>query len=172
MSITQEQVKALFDYRDDGELIRKIPTSGPHGAAGLVVGFTLKDTNRPDKMYKATKIGGQHFCIHRLIWVWHHGDWPEQLDHIDRNTLNNRIENLRAASASKNMMNRKMFTSNTSGCPGVSWHKLQKKWMAYVNVDKKRKNLGYFLDLDDAIKVSTEARKTYHGDFSGHEVRR
>jgi hypothetical protein len=165
MSISQEIVKTLFDYREDGVLIRKTKVGGRSGDIGRPVGFVLKDAKRPGKMYMATKISGQHFCIHRLIWVWHHGDWPEQLDHIDRNTLNNKIENLRSASASKNMMNRKTFKNNKSGYRGVSWHKTQKKWFAYVDADKKRKNLGYFDSLEEAANVANEARKTFHGQF-------
>ena len=168
MSITQEQLKALFDYREDGVLVRKVATSGPAGQVGRVVGSFLGDTTRPGKGYMATKISGVHYCLHKLIWMWHHGSMPEQIDHINKNTLDNRIENLRPASSSENMMNRRLFSNSTSGCKGVSWHKQHRKWFVYINVHKRRENLGYFDDLELANLVSTEARDLYHGRYASH----
>jgi hypothetical protein len=168
MPVTQQQIQGLFEYRQDGNLVRKVAVGGPAGQVGRVVGFELKDPARPDKVYMATKIGGQHFCIHKLVWLWHYGVLPEQLDHINRNSVDNRIENLRLASSCENMSNRKIFSNNTSGCKGVSWHKQHNRWFAYVNVRKKRKNLGYFDDLELAELVSTEARDLYHGKYAQH----
>jgi hypothetical protein len=166
MSITQDQLKTLFDYRDDGNLTRRVAISGPSGKVGMVVGSFLGDTTRPGKGYMATKISGKHYCIHRLIWMWHHGDMPEQIDHINRNSLDNRIENLRPATASQNTMNRKLFANSTSGCRGVSWHKKRGMWWSYVDVNKKRKSLGYFNDLELADLVAVEARSKFHGQFA------
>lgn len=168
MAVTQQQLKALFEYRADGNLVRKVSVGGPAGQVGRVVGFQLKDPARPEKVYMATKISGEHYCIHKLVWLWHHGFLPEQLDHINRNSVDNRIENLRLASACENMSNRKVFSNNTSGCKGVSWHKRSNQWFAYVDVRRKRKNLGYFDDLELAELVTTEARDLYHGKYAQH----
>jgi len=166
MAVTQEKLKALFEYRADGSLVRKVAVGGPAGQVGRVVGFQLKDPARPEKVYMATKISGEHYCIHKLVWLWHYGVMPDQIDHINRNSLDNRIENLRLASSCENMSNRKIFSNNTSGCKGVSWHKLRNRWFAYVNFQKKRKCLGYFDDLELAELVSTEARDLYHGKYT------
>jgi hypothetical protein len=167
MTITQAELKAKFDYRDDGQLVRKVSVMGPSGRIGSTIGFVLRDTTRPDKQgYLATKIHGHHYCVHKLIWLWHYGEIPDQLDHINRDSLDNRIENLRPATASQNTMNRKLFSNNRSGCRGVSWNKRQNKWFAYVDVNKRRKNLGYFQDLELADLVATEARDLYHGEFA------
>ena len=164
--INQAELKDLFDYRADGNLVRRIAVRGPSGQVGRVVGAFLGDTSRPGKGYMATKISGKHYCIHKLIWLWHYGEMPDQLDHINRNSLDNRIENLRVASKSENMMNRKTFKNSASGCRGVSWHKHLEKWAVYVDVNKKRKHLGYFGDLELADLVATEARDLYHGQFA------
>ena len=87
---------------------------------------------------------------------------PEQLDHINRNSVDNRIENLRIASKSENMMNRKTFKNSTSGCRGVSWNKHLEKWVVYVDVNKKRKHLGYFDTAEEAHKVFMEAKRLHH----------
>lgn len=160
MEITQQKLKELFDYRDDGVLVRKVSCAGNCNHAGRSVGW--KDA----RGYVSTKINGQSHRVHSLIWMWHYGVLPEQLDHINRVPHDNRIENLRLASSSENMMNRKLFSNSKSGVPGVSWHGRQKKWFVYVNVNKKRKNIGYFDDLEFAELVSLESRAKYHGKFS------
>jgi hypothetical protein len=168
MAVTQQQLKALFEYRADGNLVRKVAVRGPVGQVGRVVGYQTKDSSRPDKVYMATKIEGQYYAIHKLIWIWHYGVVPDQIDHINRNSVDNQIENLRLASTCENMSNRKVFSNNTSGCKGVSWHKRISRWFAYVDVRKKRKCLGYFDDLELAELVSTEARDLYHGKYANH----
>jgi len=165
--ITQEEVRTLFDYREDGSLIRKIATAGPGGQVGRVVGFVLAGgSERPDKKYLATKIAGKHYCIHKLVYLWHHGEWPEQLDHINQDSLDNRVENLRPANACTNMQNRKMFKNNTSGAKGVAWNKRANKWQVYVGVERKIKHIGYFPDLELAELVAHEARQKFHGAFA------
>jgi hypothetical protein len=165
--LTQSEVQELYDYREDGNLIRRTATSGPVGAIGRVVGHYPKKLTRNNR-YATTKIGGEHWCVHKLIFLWHHGYVPEQLDHINRNTLDNRIENLREANTTQNSSNRKLFANNTSGAKGVSWASRQNKWFVYVDVNKKRKNIGCFEDFELAELVAMEAREKYHGLFANH----
>lgn len=166
MALTQEMVREMFDYREDGKLIRRHSIMGNGNKAGKVVG-TTPDGTRSNR-YSATKIHGQHWCVHKLIYLYHYGVVPKQLDHINRNTADNRIENLRPASAVQNSCNRKLFSNNTSGCKGVSWMKQSKKWLSYVSVNNKIKRLGLFDDLELADFVSTEARDLYHGKYANH----
>jgi hypothetical protein len=168
MALTQQQLKDLFEYRKDGNLVRKVVARGPAGQVGRVVGYQTSDSSRPDKVYMATKIRGQYYAIHKLIWIWHHGAVPEQVDHINRNSVDNRIENLRLANRSENACNRKLFSNNTSGCKGVFWNKARSRWFVYVDTNKKRKNIGYFNDFELAELVSTEARDLYHGKYANH----
>ena len=162
--LTQSQVKEMFDYREDGKLIRKF-SSGRCGKAGSVVGcYNSKHLGTRDCRYISTKVHGKGWQVHRLIFLYHHGYVPEQIDHINRNSLDNRIENLRPADSSLNAINRKLFSNSTSGVKGVSWHKYQKRWFVYVDVNKKRKNIGYFNDLELAELVANEARDKYHSN--------
>ena len=165
--ITQTELKELFDYREDGNLIRKHACKGNGNYAGRVVGCKPKKITRSHR-YVSTKIKGQHYSVHKLIYLWHTGVWPEQLDHINNNSFDNRIENLRLVNSSQNASNRKLFRSNTSGIKGVSWHKASNKWFVYVDVNKKRKNIGYFTDLELAELVAIEARNKYHGEYANH----
>ncbi len=69
---------------------------------------------------------------------------PKEIDHIDRNKLNNKIENLREVTKSENMANRKKHKTNKSGYKGVAYHKASKKWRASVRINKKDVWIGCY----------------------------
>lgn len=90
----------------------------------------------------------------------------EEADHRNRNTLDNRRENLRKATRSQNTTNRKTQSNNTSGFKGVSWNKRDGKWVAYITHERIRLSLGYFSSKKEAIQSRNEAAKKLHGRFS------
>jgi hypothetical protein len=90
----------------------------------------------------------------------------KQVDHIDGNPLNNKRSNLRLCTPLQNMRNQKTPISNTSGFKGISWRKDTCKFGAYIGVNGKKKHLGYFQDIEDALKVRQEAEQEYFGEFN------
>ena len=91
---------------------------------------------------------------HVLIWVYHHDDWPEnEIDHIDRNPINNKIENLREATHGENAQNRGLQSNNKSGHPGVGWFARTNKWRVRIKIDRKEHHLGYFEEYEEACKT-------------------
>lgn len=96
----------------------------------------------------------------------HHCYMPQEVDHINGDRADNRIENLRAANRSENQCNRFALASNTSGHPGVSWHKKSKAWLVRVMKNGKTVFQQYFKDLELAGLVATEARSLYHGVYA------
>lgn len=142
--LTQERVKELFDYREDGQLIRKVRTSNCINI-GDVAG------SPSSKGYLGIWIDGRSYLNHRLIFLFHHGYLPEGfLDHRDKDKLNNRIKNLREASPSCNAKNRKQMLS-TSGVKGISWHKDRRKWTVQIKVDGKKSYVGLYIDFTEAV---------------------
>lgn len=89
-----------------------------------------------------------------------------QVDHINRNKLDNRKSNLRLCNNSQNHMNKDKRVDNSSGYPGVSWSKISNKWHVYLNIDGVRKNLGFYSDIKEAIKVRKEAEKIHYKEFA------
>ena len=75
------------------------------------------------------------------------------IDHINRNKLDNNRENLRESNKSLNGHNSKIGSNNTSGVTGVHFHKSYNKWWAYIDINSRRINLGYFENKEDAIKA-------------------
>ena len=98
----------------------------------------------------------------------HYGTLPKYIDHIDGNRLNNRIENLRACTATENLCNSKTRSDNISGTKGVGWFKPKQKRRARLNFNKKDYHIGYFEHKDDAINAIIEARPKIHRDFARH----
>lgn len=158
MELTQARVRELFDYREDGNLVRRV-RRGP-SLAGDVVGCPGSHT------YLSVWVDGKNYLRHRLIFLWHNGFMPEQVDHIDLNRSNNRIENLRAANRSGNGANRGRYANNKSGYKGVCWFKPARKWHAQIKLNGKVHHLGYFDDPAVAHEAYKEAANRMHGEFA------
>lgn len=75
------------------------------------------------KEYTCIRIFYKAYRVHRLIWLYMEGYFPETIDHIDGCGTNNRFNNLRDVSRSDNQKNLRLCSNNTSGFTGVSWCK-------------------------------------------------
>lgn len=82
-------------------------------------------------------------------------------DHINRNKLDNRRVNLRAADKSLNSFNRDKPESNTSGHKGVYWDSWSQRWRAEIKVMYKKITLGRYEKLEDAVKARAEGELKY-----------
>lgn len=159
-AIDQDYVLSAFDYQD-GQLIRKI---GRINEVGSIAGCVHKGTG-----YVHIKIKAKAFKAHRLIFLYHHGYFPEFVDHIDGNKQNNRIENLREASKQENCQNQKVRWTNSSGVKGVSWHKVNKKWKVALCKNYRSYYFGTYEDKELAELVSMEATDLLHKNFSAYK---
>ena len=153
--ITQAELKDLVDYVD-GQLVAK--TNSKQRKVGKMLG-----TLTP-KGYLKASVHGKVQRIHRLVFLYFHGYFPLQIDHIDGNRTNNRIQNLREATSTQNNQNRKAI--GASKIKGVYWHKQSKKWVAAICIRRKNIHLGSFEKIEDAALVATKARKELHGEFA------
>jgi 5-methylcytosine-specific restriction endonuclease McrA len=93
----------------------------------------------------------------------------KMVDHIDGNSLNNNLENLREVTSCQNCHNRKIAKNNTSGNKGVYWYKQINKWNVRINLKGKNYSFGYYENLEEAIKVAIAARAKLHGEFGRNE---
>jgi hypothetical protein len=80
-------------------------------------------------------------------------------DHIDRDKLNDRLSNLRVVTHAQNMQNLTPRQGMSSQYRGVGWDKSRSKWVAYVMLNGKMHNLGYFSDESGAAEVARLARE-------------
>ena len=106
--------------------------------------------------------------LHRMIFMYHHGYLPEQIDHIDGNKSNNKIDNLRAADNSLNMHNTTKRVDNTSGVKGVWFSKRDNKWVAEFQFRGKKIHVGAFIDIEEAEIMIQQKRQSVVKEFTNH----
>lgn len=107
--------------------------------------------------------------IARIAWAMFTGSdpFPLQVDHIDQNPLNNRIENLRLANQAENIRNRSVLPNNIAGLKGVSLKK-PGKYQARITKNYKTFHLGYFATKDEAYNAYKNACKILHQQFASY----
>jgi len=159
---SQQELQEWFDYRDGNLYWKK--TNAYCVKVGDKAGCVNTNT-QTGKQYIQVGFKRKYYSIHRLIWVWHGNSLePNQdIDHIDGNSLNNRIENLRPTSHKQNSENRKGANKNSkTGIKGVHKHKETRKWKAHICHNGKDIHLGYYVNKDDAIAARIAAEKEYY----------
>jgi hypothetical protein len=156
--IDQQLALELFEYRD-GRLFWKVSRRGiwigrqvrtPHGGGYLVVGV---------------KEFGGLVLVHRVVWTMHHGAIPKgyQIDHINGDRADNRIENLRVVPQELNMRN--VPRGNGSGICGV--HRKGKSWRAHVSLNNHTVYIGTYPDYFEAC-CARKSAEAQHGFTSRH----
>lgn len=110
----------------------------------------------------------RHYAAHRLAWFYSYGHWPKELDHVNRNALDNRLCNLREATRSQNLYNIPAYSSSSTGIKGI--HRVRRAtgrywWRVRITNNTRRIHLGYFKTKEEAGRVYNKAAQKYHGDF-------
>lgn len=146
----------FFTY-EDGRLFWKVRTSNRtrEGCEAKTIG---------NHGYKIVGMSGKRHLAHRIIWEMHHGKIPDgmQIDHVDHDKTNNKIENLRLVTSKENNYNMKFRSTNKSGVTGVSWDKQHGKWASNIKVNGVKIHLGLFSDLKTAAEVRRKAEIKYN----------
>lgn len=162
MSVTQTKLKELFVLKN-GEFIRLVKT-GQSTKVGDIAGGPNPDG------YQRVKISGKTYLTHRLVWLYETGSWPiNELDHINGNKQDNRIENLRDVTRSENLQNLYRPTrGNPSGFLGVSIRKGM--YCARIRTNGVLSYIGTFSTPEQASSAYLAAKRELHP--SAHTSRR
>ena len=119
----------------------------------------------PAGFYARRRDSGQDILMHRVILGLELGD-KRQGDHQNHNTLDNRQDNIRICTCQQNQRNRKPRLNLTSGYKGVSWYRRIKKWQAHIQMNGKRKHLGYFTEEKEAALAYNKIAGNIYGEFA------
>lgn len=145
--IDYDPVEGTFywsDHPDNKFPGRQTGTVGPHG-------------------YRVISYRGTQLRCSRIAFACITGEWPEfDIDHKNRDTIDDRWENLREATESQNLANAKLRETNTSGAKGVSWFARDGKWHVRVGTT----HIGYFDDFDEAVIARDRVAYERYGDFA------
>lgn len=120
--------------------------------------------------YWRVEVRGKNIMCHRIIWEMVNGTIPDgmNIDHIDGNSLNNCISNLRLATDGQNSRNYKKPITNTSGEKNVYWRSEVGKWYVVVGFNNKHISIGYYANFEDAVFAARKARSEIHKEFARH----
>lgn len=117
--------------------------------------------------YRFGAVNDALYLAHRIIWRMVYGIEPEIVDHINGDRTDNRITNLRDVDPTASVRNTKRPSHNTSGHSGVSYDSRRNKWAAYITLADKKKSLGSFDAIEDAI-TARKAAESKHGFHPNH----
>jgi len=107
------------------------------------------------------KLLNKDYYTHRIAWLIYYGEWPKnQIDHINQDPTDNRIENLRDVTQAENQKNRTLYNNNTTGYLGVSKH--HGKYRARIRINNIDKHLGYYDTAEEAAAVRAVASINYN----------
>lgn len=116
--------------------------------------------------YRRGYIAKRMTLAHRVVYAIVHGACDTEIDHIDGNRLNNRPDNLRAATATDNNRNLARPRNNSSGVVGVS-RTSDGAWRAHITLDNRYTHLGRFKAFEDAVDARRSAERA-HGFHPNH----
>ena len=137
--IDKDLLNSIFSY-SDGELYWKKQISSKC-VIGKKAGTCNKKSNR---VYIG--IYGKYYLRSRLVYIMHFGKIENEIDHINRNCTDDRIENLRDVSDRVNTINRECVENNKRGLPNCVYYDASNKKNHYyvrARVDGKKKIIGW-----------------------------
>lgn len=152
--ITQKRLKEVLHYDPDTGIFKSII-----GRKGIkCIGAELGHIGR----YVKIAIDKKRYYAHRLAFLYIEGYFPENdVDHIDRDKLNNKWSNLREVSRRCNLRNCDIRETNKSGITGVSWSKEKRLWVASITINYKMIQLGRFPSIKSAAIARYNAEKEH-----------
>ncbi len=163
---SQAELRAMFDYdRTTGVLYwkRRADRSPQWNGrrAGTVAGSLECCPGRC-----VINIMNRLVLAHRVVWKLVYGeDAPLDIDHIDGDATNNRLENLRLATKHQNLRNSKLHRGKLTP-KGVSYDKRNGKYRASIYVEGKCRHLGHFGDPNTAHAAYCAAARQHFGEFA------
>ena len=155
--LTQERLKELLSYDPQSGVFRWI-ANRPRARAGDIAGCLSSGG------YMRAQVAGRSYPLHRLAFLYMEGAFPaDEVDHINRDRLDNRFSNLRKVEKAANLRNKGVYRNSALGITGVSQR--GSRYRAYINRDGRRVGLGTFDTLAEAKQAYASAKEILHPEY-------
>ena len=156
-NLTADQAREYLNYDPETGLLTW-RVSFRANVAGARAGHLHKSTG-----YWRVGLCGEKHQAHRLAWLRTHGEWPDVVDHVNGDKLDNRLCNLRSVGALTNSQNRRQAgPGSKSGLIGAQWHKSSGMWKATIRTPAKKIHIGLFSTAEEAHAAYIQAKRQLH----------
>lgn len=162
--MTKRKLRKYFDYLPNGTFRRRICFNRWGGKGRYEIGQIVKGSKRTDN-YLSVYLGKETILFHRAVYMWHFGKFHGEIDHINGNRIDNRIENLRLVGRSQNISNLTKPPKNKSGIKGIQFRR--RLWEGQISW-KYKKYSKSSKDKQKIILWLREMREKLHGEFARH----
>ena len=166
--VTQQDLFDRFEYNPETGLFTY--AVAPYKKAQLLGQVAGSLTNNG---YISIMINKVHYLAHRLAWLYVYGDFPEMIDHINRDKSDNRIANLRICTTASNQHNTTHVVPGDTGVVGVAYNEKEKTYRCRIMGNGKRHCKQFLVSKYESKEAAllaatvwiTEQRVKYHGEF-------
>lgn len=172
-----EYLRTILKYDETSPSgLRWISRNKQRISYGRVAGTKAKYNRNRNQEYFCWNIviDRKHYKNHNIIWkLVYNEDVPDDLeiDHIDRDASNNKIENLRLVTKSENGINKRKDSRNSSGYSGVYWCESRNEYQIQASKDKKWITIGYADSLNEAIYIRIKYQINQYKKFCERELK-
>ncbi len=157
--LTQEYLKSVLHYSPETGIFTNLTDRCGRARKGVTAGYIAQG-------YTRITIDSIKYKASRLAWLYVHGEWPNEIDHINGKTADDRLINLRACNRMQNMRNVKTKSDNVSGYKGVHFCNTTSKYIARIRLDGQRLYLGSWGTAEEAHYAYKNACAALSGEFS------
>lgn len=166
--LTQELLKQFVHYDPDTGVLKRTHALD-RGHNRYEKEFT--PTSVTKQGYRQISLFKRPYTVHRLAWFYMTGEWPDEVDHISGDRLDNRWCNLRSVSSVENRRNMGTPVNNKTGVTGVFYYHRYRKYEVSIQVKGERVYLGRYDDFNVATAVRKDAEFYYrfHENHGGRE---